>query len=257
MNPYWYAVPAALGLSAWLTARLTAYGASSPRSQLFGKTICYTNSPEKLALTFDDGPNPAITPKLLDLLERYDAHATFFLVGRFVRQCPDLVHEISARGHIIGNHTETHPNLFWRRPRQIRDELRQCHEAIIAAINVPPKWFRPPFGARNPWVAVAARELDLRVVMWSLIAMDWLVRPPELLINSMQPIATRAQKQLQPGSLPTGTRGDIVCLHDGDDRQLNGDRSCTLLALEHWLPRWRDLGLKFVTIEEAVSTPTP
>ncbi len=85
MNPLFLAVPGAL-----TTAGIIAYGAAHPRAQLFGQTICRTSSPRKLAITFDDGPNPAITPKLLDLLDRYNAKATFFLIGRYVRECPAL-----------------------------------------------------------------------------------------------------------------------------------------------------------------------
>lgn len=237
-------------------AGMTAYGAVYPRTQLFGPTICRTHSPRKLAITFDDGPNPAITPKLLDLLDRYDAKATFFLVGRFVRECPDLVREIAARGHGIGNHTETHPNLFWLAPSQIAAELRLCQEAISNATGAPPKWFRPPYGFRNPQVIPAASALGCSTVMWTLIPGDWRKKPAEWLIQRMQPIAAHAQQSTKNRSKSaTGTTGDILCLHDGSHRQLNADRTRTLGALEHWLPRWRDLGLEFVTIDEAVRNP--
>src|ERR1700720_1215684 len=109
MNPWLIAGPAGLAAAA---AGIAAYGAAYPRSPLFGRTVCRTNSAHKLALTFDDGPNPAITPKLLDLLDRYKARATFFVIGRYIRECPELVREIAARGHVVGNHTESHPNLF-------------------------------------------------------------------------------------------------------------------------------------------------
>src|SRR5437660_12738769 len=115
MNSLFIAVPgavAALGTAA-------AYGAVHPRAQLFGRTICRTNSARRLALTFDDGPNPSMTPKLLDLLDRYNAKATFFLIGRYVRECPELVIETVARGHLVGNHTETHRNLFRPSPTRI------------------------------------------------------------------------------------------------------------------------------------------
>src|SRR5208337_5634912 len=109
MNP-WLIAPSALVAGA---AAMTAYGAVYPRSHLFGPVISHTDAARKLALAFDDGPNPAITPKLLELLASHNAHATFFLVGKFVRQCPDLVKEVTARVHVLGNHTETHPNLFF------------------------------------------------------------------------------------------------------------------------------------------------
>ncbi len=253
MNPWLIEAPAALVLA---SAGVTAYGAAYPRAQLFGPAICRTNSPRKLAITFDDGPNPAITPKLLDLLDRYNAKATFFLIGRFVRECTELVKETAARGHLIGNHTETHPNLFWLTPPLIRLELRHCHEAISDVTGAAPKWFRPPFGMRNPWVIPAAQKLGYQTAMWTLIPGDWREKPAEWLIPRLRPIAMHVQRRAGNGSdSPARANGDVLCLHDGAHRQLNGDRRHTLAALEHWLPRWRDLGLEFVTIEEAVRTP--
>jgi peptidoglycan-N-acetylglucosamine deacetylase len=253
MNPFFIGVPGAL-----TAAAVIAYQARHPRAQLFGRTICRTNAARKLALTFDDGPNPAITPKLLDLLDRYNAKATFFLIGRYVRECPELVQETAARGHLVGNHTETHPNLLRSTHREIRIELRLCHDAISNTLGAPPKCFRPPFGTRNPWVIPSARELGYRTVTWTLLPGDWKEKPVEWLIPRMQPIAEHAQRNLQSVSnSSTGRAGDILCLHDGAHRELNGDRSRTLAALEYWLPRWRDLGLEFVTIGEAVNTPAP
>ena len=251
MNPWMIAGPTALAAAA---AGITAYGAAFPRSQLFGSTVCRTNSARKLALTFDDGPNPAITPKLLDLLDRFKARATFFVIGKHARECPDLLKETAARGHVIGNHTDAHPNLFWLKPDQITVELRCCNFSIVAATGAPPRWFRPPFGFRNPWVVPTARELKQRLVMWTLLPGDWRATSSEWLIPRMGPIAKRAQRKLSAASGPA-TTGDILCLHDGSHRQLNADRLPTLAALEHWLPRWRDLGLEFVTIDDAVSTP--
>jgi peptidoglycan/xylan/chitin deacetylase (PgdA/CDA1 family) len=104
---------------------------------------------------------------------------------------------------------------------------------------------------RNPWLAAEARELNMRVVMWTLLPGDWRAPSAEWLIRRMQPIAARAQRALRRAS---GT-GEILCLHDGSHREQGADRTPTLAALEHWLPRWRDLGLEFVTIDEAVSVP--
>src|SRR5437667_5585940 len=155
MNSLLIAVPgaaAALGVAA-------ADGAVDPASQLFGRTICRTYSARKLALTFGDGPNPSMTPRLLDVLDRYNARATFFLIGRYARECPELVKETVARGHLVGNHTETHPNLFRLTRREIRIELRLCHRAISNALGLPPKWVRPSLGFRNPWFVPSSREL--------------------------------------------------------------------------------------------------
>ena len=243
MNPWLIAIPSfAAGL-----AGLTVYGGVHPRSQLFGHTVARTDHARKLALTFDDGPNPAITPKLLDLLDRYNARATFFVVGKWVRESPSLVKEISARGHLLGNHTDTHPNLFFCGPRETRTELLRCSEAIGQATWEEPRWFRPPYGFRSPWLGPLVLQQRMRMVMWTLIPGDWLVKPADWLIERMKPIAVHAQN-LPPKNQPSS--GDILCLHDGDYSRPNGNRAHTLAALDYWLPRWRDLGLEFVTMNQ-------
>jgi peptidoglycan-N-acetylglucosamine deacetylase len=243
MNPVLIGVP----VVAVLTSGAIAYAAAHQRSQLFGATIRSTAAPQQLALTFDDGPNPAVTPLLLDLLDQYNAKATFFMIGRFVRECPKLAREIANRGHLIGNHTQTHPNLFWINKRAIRSELQQCQSALQDVVGVAPKVFRPPYGFRNPWVVGTARELGMQTVMWTLLPGDWREKSVEWLTGRMRPIADHAKDSANR------TSGDVLCLHDGAHRQLNGDRARTLKALEYWLPRWRDLGLKFVTIGEAAN----
>jgi len=243
MDPWLILAPSA----ATLCGAATAFAAVHPRSQLFGSTVCRTASSKLLALTFDDGPNPAITPALLDLLDRYQAKATFFVIGRFVRECPGLSREIAARGHLLANHTQTHPNLFWRSPEAVRHELEQCQGALKDVTGRSAAYFRPPYGFRNPWVVGVARELGMQTVMWTLLPGDWRTRQTKRLAQRMQPIARHARVDR--------AEGDVLCLHDGAHDALGGDRSHTLAALEYWLPRWHDLGLKFVTISEAVKLP--
>ncbi len=243
MNPWFIAGPAAVAA----LGGLATYGAGYPRCQWFGPTIRFTPSLGQLAITFDDGPNPAITPQLLNLLDRYQARATFFLIGKFVRECPGLVQEMSARGHAIGNHTETHPNLALLGRRRQREELLRCQEAIASALGAPAELMRPPFGMRNPLLDGSVREAGIRgVVMWTLITGDWHAKSAEWLIPRMQAISTRTEKARR--GEPVWPGGEILCLHDGNHAQQNGDRRHTVAALEHWLPRWRDLGLEFVTI---------
>ncbi len=242
MPAMWVAGAAAIG-------GVTAYGAAWPRAQLFGPSICRTDSPDRLAITFDDGPNPSITPRLLDLLDRHCAQATFFLIGRYVRDCPDLAREIVARGHAVGNHTQHHPNLFKLGTASIRAELSDCSQAIADATGKHVRWFRPPFGLRNPWLALELRALQLTMVMWTRIPGDWKAPSSQWLIPRMNSVAVHARRRIgRPG-----THGDILCLHDGGHRFLGADRTSTVAALEHWLPRWRDLGLRFVTMGDAVS----
>jgi peptidoglycan/xylan/chitin deacetylase (PgdA/CDA1 family) len=251
VNPWLLATPVALTAA----AAGTAYGAVNPRSGLFGPIVWRTNSPRKLAITFDDGPNPKITPGLLNLLDRYGARANFFVIGRFARECAGLVRETADRGHLIGNHSATHVNLFWRTRKQIRDEIQHCNDAVFTAAGVKPKWFRPPWGMRNPWVISSARMAGLRTVLWSHLPGDWRTKSAEWLIKRMEILAKRAQESSAEGKYSSVGNGDILCLHDGDHRFLHGDRRVTLEALQYWLPRWRDLGLEFVTIDEAVNAP--
>jgi peptidoglycan-N-acetylglucosamine deacetylase len=237
--------------AAVLAGGIVGYASAHPASQLFGPSLRRTSAAKKLAITFDDGPNPAITPKLLDLFDKHSGRATFFLIGDFVHQCPELARETVARGHSLGNHTKSHPNLFKCSPAEIRVQLQSCSEAIGEATGVTPKWFRPPFGLRNPWVIPAANHMGMQAVMWSLISFDWSAKSTEWLIPRMAPIAARAKRRREKNN----DTGDILCLHDGNHLQLNGDRHCTLEALTYWMPRWRDLGLEFVTIDEAVCRP--
>ncbi|HEY7791111.1 MAG TPA: polysaccharide deacetylase family protein [Vicinamibacterales bacterium] len=213
-------------------AGLLAWAAYHPASQLFGPTRRRVE-PGELALTFDDGPNPAVTPRLLDLLARYNVGASFFLVGRFVDAHPDLAAEIAQRGHTIGNHTTTHPSLVWQPPARIAGEITACQDSIERATGGRPVWFRPPFGYRGPQLNGVVRQLGLSgVAMWSKTEYDWRDEPRERLVRRLGHVAG----------------GDIVLLHDGSYREQGADRHRTVDALEHWLPRWIDGGLRLVTL---------
>jgi peptidoglycan/xylan/chitin deacetylase (PgdA/CDA1 family) len=207
---------------------------------LFGPTLRHTDASNKIALTFDDGPNPAVTPKLLELFDRHSVRATFFLIGKFARACPALAREIADRGHLLGNHTENHANLIFQSPTGLQEELQRCQDALATATrSAPPLWMRPPYGYRSPLLKKAIRRAGIHgIVMWSKIGWDWTPQPPERLIARLATVGR-----------PSRTRGDIVVMHDGDHRALGGDRHHVVAALEHWLPRWRDAGFEFVTID--------
>lgn len=212
-----------------------SWAACVPSAQLFGRTIRRTGSPRTIALTFDDGPNPAVTPELLDLLDRHSVRATFFLIGAHVRACPELAREISGRGHAIGNHTHTHPALPLLSARRISEELARCDDAIVSATGQSPRWMRPPYGFRSPLLhGIVAQRKGAGVVMWSRLARDW--KP-----QATEPIVQRLRRV---------RGGDIVLLHDGDHRAPGGDRRHTVEALANWIPRWRDAGLHMVTLDE-------
>jgi peptidoglycan-N-acetylglucosamine deacetylase len=219
-----------------------AWGALAPVSQLFGATIRYTGNPRSIALTFDDGPNPALTPRLLRLLDDNDVRATFFLIGSFARECPKLVQEIAAQGHTIGNHSETHPSFAWLSPQKIADELARCQDAIEQACGQRPVWMRPPFGIRGPQLSAVVRRAGFRgVVMWSRWARDWEKQHIEDLVQRLGHVRG----------------GDIVLLHDGDHRRLNGDRNLTLAGLDYWIPMWKHAEFNFVTLDEIAAHKLP
>ncbi len=216
------------------TAGISAWGAFHPASQLFGRTIRHTKSSSTLALTFDDGPNPEATPQLLDLLDQHQVRSTFFLIGKHARLYRQLAAEIAARGHALGNHTETHPNLIWLSPRRIAAELSCCQQSIERATGQRVRWVRPPYGFRGPQLQPAVRTVGCAgVAMWSLSARDWNLQPAAWVI-------TRLRK---------ARGGDIVLLHDGDHRNPHADRTHIMAALEFLLPRWKDAGLEFVTLD--------
>jgi peptidoglycan/xylan/chitin deacetylase (PgdA/CDA1 family) len=185
-----------------------------------------------IALTFDDGPDASTTPRLLDLLDRHDTRATFFVLGTRARAHPALVQQIAGRGHAIGNHTDTHPRLVWHGSAAIERELQRCQTAIADATGRAPTLHRPPFGYRHPRFGAVAMRVGLtRIVMWSRMTRDW-TGAPAVIHRRCAAVRDR----------------DIVVLHDGDYRRQPADRESMLRALEVWLPRWRDAGLRSVAL---------
>src|ERR1700754_2530644 len=123
--------------TAGLLAGGCTYAALSAQSQLFGKVLIASRKPNEIALTYDDGPNDIVTERLLDVLAQHNVHATFFLIGNFVRQRPHIVRAIAAAGHLIGNHTLTHPWLAWQSATRIREELAGCNALLEDTLGVP------------------------------------------------------------------------------------------------------------------------
>jgi len=207
-------------VSAW--AGFSAYAGLSYESQLFGRSLIAPPEPNQFALTFDDGPNPAETPRLLEILAQHRACATFFFIGDFVLREPELARRVHAAGHAIGNHTMHHPWLPRHRARTIRAELRDCNRAIEDTIGAPVALFRPPHGARRPAVFRAAAELGLQPVQWNLMVGDWKDRTADdLFLRLARGIAAnRARK-----------RGTNAVLHDGSQQGLGADRTATVDAV--------------------------
>lgn len=226
---------AALGLF----AGACAFAAIWPGSQIFGRTLIAPARPEEIALTFDDGPNPAWTPRLLELLARHDVKATFFLVGKFASVETGLARTIADSGHAIGNHSWTHPNLARTPAAQVLNELTRTKDALEQVIGRPVRLFRPPYGARRPYVLHTARELGMTPVMWNAMTNDW-----------EEPSAERIAERLTRKVLAAGRRGCAgnIVLHDGGHRGLGADRGPSVRAAQMLVERFA-ASHRFVTVE--------
>src|SRR5262252_1203458 len=142
------------GTAAVAVAAVTAgYQSMSPIGQWYGRTFTgLARGSKQLALTYDDGPNDPHTLRLLEVLARHNVHATFFLIGRYVQQRPGIVRELVKAGHVVGNHTFTHPLLTLKSTNEVQRELTDCRKTIGDAIGKNSNLFRPPFGGRRPAV---------------------------------------------------------------------------------------------------------
>jgi peptidoglycan/xylan/chitin deacetylase (PgdA/CDA1 family) len=202
------------------------------------------------ALTFDDGPDPQWTPRLLEILERHGARGTFFLIGKAAARHPELVARLVAGGHALGNHTWDHPSLPLLRRRGRRAQIRWCGEALAPylAAQPGPRLFRPPYGHQSLASQLDALTLGYTVVTWTIVAEDWRDDPAEALVE-------RVRRRLRPGS--------IVLFHDTlattDDPRYR-DRSPTLQAVETLLAEPAGAagsGYRWVTVPELLSAGRP
>jgi peptidoglycan/xylan/chitin deacetylase (PgdA/CDA1 family) len=228
------------GLITGFTAGGYAYAANWPTSQIFGPTVVTGSDSRQVALTFDDGPNDPYTLRLIELLARHEVRATFFLIGGFVRRRPEIARALRQAGHLLGNHTMSHPSLLWERPVRVREELAACNAAIEDATGEVVRWFRPPYGARRPDVLRAAVELGLTPVMWNVTAHDWDAREARSLTSRIQNGVERNRRR---------RRGSNILLHDGGHRQLGSDRSVTLAATGMLLDSWAGTKMQTVTVD--------
>ncbi len=148
-----------------------------PKVPPAGTRVSYSSvSTDKpvIAMTFDDGPHPSLTPRLLDILKQRNIKATFFVLGSNVRAYPHIVRRMLAEGHEVANHTYTHASLTSRSDDQIRSELQRCDEAIMAAANYRPHLIRPPYGATNARIKeMIYSEFGYATIMWSVDPQDW------------------------------------------------------------------------------------
>jgi peptidoglycan-N-acetylglucosamine deacetylase len=217
-----------------------------PRSKLLGPN--WTSLPREVAargevaVTIDDGPDPEVTPRVLDLLDAHRAKATFFCIGELVERHSGLAKEIVRRGHSIENHTHRHLHHFSvLGPRGMTEEVRRAQETIAAVTGESPRFFRAPAGLRNPFLDQVLKRLDLRLASWTRRGFDTRNRQAEVVLNT----------------LSRGARGgDILLLHDGHAGRTPNGGLLILEVLPRLLANLTAAGLKPVTLRSTLGTAT-
>ena len=181
---------------------------------------------ENIYLTFDDGPDENITPRLLELLSKHKIKATFFMVGQKAERYPEIVLQIHKNGHAIGNHSYTHPHLIFKSKESIEEEIKRTDEAVFEITGKRPTLFRPPHGQFGFAVLSILKSTNHRMVLWSASSQDYKVK------TSTEKIQARMKKYVRPGK--------IVLMHDGHLQSQH-----MLEALKNSLDRFKEKNLKF------------
>lgn len=225
--------------AAVLAAGGYAYAGMSPGSQFFGKTLVAGNNPDEFVLTYDDGPNDACTEQILEILACHQVPATFFVIGRFAQERKELIRRIRAAGHIIGNHTWTHPVLLFKPPARVREEIRSTSAALEDILGEKISFFRPPHGARRPDVLRVVRDLGMAPVLWNAMGYDWKPTTPERVLANLHRGISHNRAH---------SRGSNLLLHDGGQAGIGQDRSHTVTATTTLLNQWKDK-VRFVTVD--------
>ncbi|MEZ4962270.1 MAG: polysaccharide deacetylase family protein [Saprospiraceae bacterium] len=225
--PWWAYL---LALLAYIS--IVAWGSYSIRSGFFMKTTCL-GPPEKnaIAITFDDGPLAAYTPKVLGILEAHDVKAAFFCIGHRIQGNEALLKKMVAEGHLVGNHSFSHHfwfDLFSK--KKMVEDLLQASEAIEKATGLRPAFFRPPYGVINPNLKSAIESCGFHTIGWSIRSLDTVVGDKEKLMQ-------RVMDQLKPGA--------IVLFHDHG--------KMTLEILPEFIRAARAKGLRIVPLDELLN----
>lgn len=214
-----------------------------PRSRILGpnwvRLPMAAQARGEVAITIDDGPDPLVTPQVLDLLQRHDARATFFCVGEKLARHPDLAREISARGHRVENHSQHHRASFsLLGPKGMRKEVLDAQALITQITGVRPLFFRAPAGLRNPFLDYVLANEDLRLASWTRRGFD-----------TVNGDATRVLAILCRDL----AAGDILLLHDGNAARTAAGAPLVVDVLPSLLERIQRAGLRTVTLSQALA----
>ncbi len=239
--------PAAAPILAALAANHLSLVAAGliPRAALLGRNVCRLDpraAGRTVALTLDDGPDPAVTPAVLDLLDAHRARASFFCIGERAAAAPDVVREIVRRGHRVENHTYRHRKSFWfHPPRRLAEEIHRTQDTLGALAGAAPGWFRAPAGIRSPLLETALERAGLALVTWTRRGFD---------TNTLDAAAIAAR-------LTAGlAHGDILLLHDGNSPRGAGGRAVILESLPRLLDTLAGAGMKAVPLPPPSASPS-
>ena len=194
---------------------------------------------KRIALTFDDGPDPRFTEDVLNVLNQYNVSGTFFLMGSRAIAYPEIVERINNEGHVIGNHTYFHPNLVKEADiPTLEREVTRTENTLNDIIDYRTSLFRPPYGFLYNELVEKLAEMQYLIIGWSVDSLDWEEDPPEV-------IASNVLDNVHPGA--------IILMHDGAD--WDGDRTNTIAALRQIIPALQKQGYEFVTVPELLNVP--
>lgn len=218
----WLALPSAVFLA------LIVYGSATIQSNFHTKAYCHADVSEKeIALSFDDGPNREYTSQVLSILAQHHAPATFFVIGKNIQGNENILKQIDADGHSIGNHSYTHSfYIDFKSLQGFKNELNQTAESVFNIIGKRMKLFRPPYGVTTPNLVKASNLLDYNIIGWTIRSFD-------TTNDSVQTISRRVQTQIKPGT--------IILFHDTSDK--------TIQVLKQTLNFAKENGYKIVSVE--------
>jgi peptidoglycan/xylan/chitin deacetylase (PgdA/CDA1 family) len=218
-----------------------------PRSTWLGENMrrlpASSAARNEVSVTIDDGPDPAVTPAVLDLLDAHGARATFFCIAQHAAAHPALTREIVRRGHSVQNHSDVHRHNFSLLGlRGYANEIGRAQQRLAEVTGVLPRFFRAPAGLRNPFLAPVLQRLDLTLVSWTRRGFDTVQRDPQRVLQ-------RLTHKL--------AAGDIVLLHDGHAARTSAARPVVLDVLPPLLQQFAHAGLHTVTLPDAIDRDPP
>ncbi len=214
---------------------LIIYGSASIQSDFFVKAICSAETNEKIiALTFDDGPHKEYTTQVLSALKEFEAKATFFVIGKNIRENEHIIRQIDAEGHTIGNHTYSHSFFIdFKSKKEFKEELNRTSDEVSKITRKRLSLFRPPYGVTTPNLASASKDLDYVIVGWNVRTMD-------TTNDTEEKIFERVQQQMKSGA--------IILFHDTSEK--------TVRVLKRTLQLAKENGYEIVGVDKIIELNT-